>query len=294
MQSSDTISALDMPAELSITLRYSGADVDDGTMSLDEVVDALQGFSGSYSKVAALRATATEHQLKVAGVRTGSFDLLIQAWSVIQQVAPTVETLHQASDSALWVVKRVAGVIGLKKHVKAQPYTFNVRGNDNTVIVINTEGGQLSVTPDTFEIFKDRLIDTELNKIASPLREGRVDSAEIRVNNEPTAKIESSEREYFRPDATVATTREMEVVGTLVSLNKDTSRGLFRFGDRTSVRYHYAGDDRAGFHRDFSHTGPVRVTGDVTFDANLNVTHIEIRVVVYLQQELPFPSTTDQ
>ena len=101
-----------MPAELSITLRYSGADVDDGTMSLDEVVDALQGFSGSYSKIASLRSTATEHQLKVAGVRTGSFDMLIQAWSVVQQVAPTIEKLHQAGESAMWVVKRIAGVIG--------------------------------------------------------------------------------------------------------------------------------------------------------------------------------------
>ena len=263
-------------------------------MSLDEVVDALQGFSGSYSKVASLRDTATEHQLKVAGVRTGSFDLLIQAWSVVQQVAPVGETLHQASEAALWVVKRIAGVIGIKKHVRAQPYKIEVRGNDNTVLVVNVDGSQLAVPPDTFEIFRERLIDSELNKIASPLREGRVDSAEIRVNNEPTAKIESSEREYFRPDASVATTREMDVVGTLVSLNKETSRGSFRLGDGRNVRYHYAGDDREGFHRDFSHTGPVRVTGDVTFDTNLNVTHIEIKAVVYLQPELPFPLPTDR
>jgi len=35
-----------------ITLRYRGRDVDDGTMPVDDVVDALQGFAGAYGKVA--------------------------------------------------------------------------------------------------------------------------------------------------------------------------------------------------------------------------------------------------
>jgi hypothetical protein len=285
---SGTISARDMPLDLSITLRYSGRDVDEGTMPIDEVVDSLQGFAGSYSKIAALRSSGTEYQLKVAGVRTGSFDLVIQAWSVLQQVVPPTAIVYQTVEGAHWIVRQISNVIGIKKHVKAQPYTVNVRGNDNTVIVINNEGGELSVQPEALEIFRERLIDADLNKIVSPLREGSVDSAEIRVNNESSAIIESTEREYFRPDPSVATTRQMEVVGKLISLNKETSRGSFKLGDGKNVRYHYVGEDRDGFHRDFAHSGPVRVTGEVTFDTNLVVVHIDIQSVVYLQPELPF------
>jgi len=257
-------------------------------MAIDEVVDSLQGFAGSYSKVAAIRASGTEYQLKVSGVRTGSFDLLIQAWSVLQQVVPAGEIVYQTVAGAGWVVHQITNIIGIKKHVKAQPYTVNVRGNDNTVVVINAEGADLTVPLESLEIFREHLIDADLNKIVAPLREGSVDSAEIRVNNESAAVISSGEREYFRPDASVSTTRQMDVVGKLVSLNKETSRGSFKLGDGRNVRYHYVGDDREGFHRDFSHSGPVRVSGEVTFDISLVVTHIDIQAVVYLQPELPF------
>ncbi len=36
--------------EVSITLKYSGRDVEDGTMSIEDVVPALQGFSSAYGK----------------------------------------------------------------------------------------------------------------------------------------------------------------------------------------------------------------------------------------------------
>jgi hypothetical protein len=37
---------------LSIKLLYEGTDVDGGTMPIEEVVIALQGFAGAYGKVA--------------------------------------------------------------------------------------------------------------------------------------------------------------------------------------------------------------------------------------------------
>ena len=35
-----------------VSLKYNGPDVDDGTMPLKDVVEALQGFAGAYDKIA--------------------------------------------------------------------------------------------------------------------------------------------------------------------------------------------------------------------------------------------------
>jgi hypothetical protein len=115
LKTTDVILAISAPPELSITLRYAGKDVDEGTMPIDEVVDSLQGFAGAYLKVASLRDGAIQHQLRVAAIQTGSFDLLIQAWAAAQQTGPVLETAFVSVETARWVVNKITDVIKVKK-----------------------------------------------------------------------------------------------------------------------------------------------------------------------------------
>jgi hypothetical protein len=80
----------------------------------------------------------------------------------------------------------------------------------------------------------------------------------------------------------------MEVEGSLVSLNKESNRGSFRLRDGKNVRYHFVGDNKEKFYRDFGHKGLVKIVGNVTFDSSLSVTHIDIVSVIHFQPELPF------
>jgi hypothetical protein len=37
---------------MKITFRYAGPEVDSGSMDIEEVIEALQGFAGAYGRVA--------------------------------------------------------------------------------------------------------------------------------------------------------------------------------------------------------------------------------------------------
>jgi hypothetical protein len=56
-----------MPTEdaIDLTLRYEGPDVDSGSMAIEDVVTALQGFGGAYSKLA--RAHCGFSRLRAVG-----------------------------------------------------------------------------------------------------------------------------------------------------------------------------------------------------------------------------------
>jgi hypothetical protein len=282
-------------AELTrITLRYRGSDVDNGTMPIDDVVEALQGFSGAYGKVASVKTPDINHQLRVSAVNKSSFEMyLVAAIGLAVPYASQIQDIRKISDAARWVFQVVAGVVQAKKHTKGQPYTVSVKGNSNTLILINADGAELAIPPDAFDVYKRKLIDTDLNKIAAPLHDNAVASAEL-VADEGTAEeidavISSSEREYFRPDHAVIVSRETAVTGRFISLNKENNKGTFKLGNGKNVPYKYTGGDAERFHTDFAYKGPVKVSGTVYFDENLEPTNIDVDSVEHLQGEITFP-----
>jgi hypothetical protein len=66
-----------MPDPLKITLSYHGPSADDGTMSVSDVLSALQGFSGAYGKISSRLTPEAQHQLRVSAVKKDSFEVLL-------------------------------------------------------------------------------------------------------------------------------------------------------------------------------------------------------------------------
>lgn len=98
-----------------ITLRYRGRDVDDGTMPVDDVVDALQGFAGAYGKVAAQVDPTHVHQIKVTAIKKHSFDVLLLAGMFL---ADKIKELEPAIDATKFVLRTIIDIINIKKHTK--------------------------------------------------------------------------------------------------------------------------------------------------------------------------------
>jgi hypothetical protein len=141
-------------------------------------------------------------------------------------------------------------------------------------------------------LLQSKLVDGDLNKIASPLRPKGIESAKLTATDDNpfgiSTMISSAERDYFRPDPLTSTTSETEVIGNLVSLNKETNRGTFRLGNKTGVSYRYIGEDPQKFHAEFSYKGPVRALCLVEFDQNLTPIHLDIKDIQRLQGEFGF------
>lgn len=276
---------------LKIKLRYNGDFVDDGTMPISDVITALQGFAGAYGKAANELLPSSTHELKVSAINEGSFELAILAWIGVAQAEQTFEAMRSIVKGARWVFGVVRDVIEAKKHIRSGPYTVSVTGDHNTTVVINAEGASLPLAPEALRLLQSKLLDVDLGKIASPLSEGMIDTAEITARDtEGTLEstISVSEKLYFAHESSGETSAETEIDGTLISLNKETFRGTFKKGDSVKVPYHFTGEGRELFISSFSHRGIVRVSCIAHFDETLTVKHLDITRVIRLQPELPF------
>ncbi len=246
-----------------VALRYKGPDVDSGTMPADDVISALQGFAGAYGKIAVQSDPETQHQLRVVAIKTSSFELAISAAVLIAASDPgaQLKTVEMVRKVTSWIVRTVGVLIDAKRVSKGRPLNVKVDGKNNTVLIIGADNsGTVTLEPDQFKLLESRVLDGDLDRIAAPLRQNSVDRVELSISDQetPIAGIGSGERDYFRREETVTTTtKETELNGILVSLNKENNQGTFRLVDGRPVHYHYTGPDAFRFHHDFADRGLV-------------------------------------
>jgi hypothetical protein len=291
---SEIMACIVMQDIIRINLRYSGPEVDSGEMDINEVVAALQGFSSAYAKVSSKVAPEAHHQLKVTAIRESSFDLFIVAAILLTQSGDLFEQIKLVSSAAKYTFQLITEVINVKKHAKSQPCTTRIDGSNNNITVINAENVELSISLPAFEMYRDKVLDADVSKIIAPLCEGKINTAQLKEDNENGAEVcvNSSEQDYFRQSSEI-TKAEKVVIGTLVSLNKETNRGTFKFGNGNTIRYAFIGEDKDRFHLDFAHKGPVRVVAIVEFDENLTPLHLDIKNVEAAQIALELAENTE-
>lgn len=267
-------------------LLYHGRDVDDGTMAIDDVTEALKGFSGAYTKVGAF-LNFPDVNLRVSTPQRGSFEIAVLA-SIIAQHHAQLQNIDidQAWDWAKRIFNIIKDVMNVKKETKGQPYKIEISGNNNVVNIITAENVLVPISRETLEIHQKKIIDRDVEKIVEPLRPNRIESAELALGDTVEVRVTAAERKYFQPDIVVFTEKPDEAIGTLLSLSKQTNRGTFEMQNGVHVSYHYAGDDKYKFYTDFSYKGVVRVSGTIDFDADNKPLHIEINSVERLQAEL--------
>jgi predicted regulator of Ras-like GTPase activity (Roadblock/LC7/MglB family) len=172
-----------------VALRYKGPDVESGTMPAEDVISALQGFAGAYSKIAAQSDPETQHQLRVVAIKTSSFELAIGAAVLIVASDPTVQlkTAGLVYKTTSWIVKTIGVLIDAKRISKGKPLNIKVDGKNNTVLVIGADnGGIVKLEPDQFKILESKALDGDLDKIAAPLKENSVDRVELSVSDQPS------------------------------------------------------------------------------------------------------------
>jgi len=97
-----------MPEPTTFQLRYHGRDVDNGTMPIDDVAEALEGFSGAYTKIAAFIGPPDAiHQLRVSATRRGSFEIAVLAIA-LSQYSDQLQTVEQIWNFATHVCTRLS------------------------------------------------------------------------------------------------------------------------------------------------------------------------------------------
>ncbi len=282
------------PAEtVPIVLKYEGPEVDDGSMSIEDIVPVLEGFASAYGKIAADQGAGVHHRVRITGVTRGSANILLEIWDTLNKASGALTSIQVIGSTAIGIVVTILGVIRLRRHVKNKPFRDAITAN-NTISVTNSENVTIEMPVQIYGIFKSKLIDADIAKIARPLDPGRIDSAEVSARQldgqEVRERIEAGEREFFEAETvTVTSTKETWLVGKLNSLTKTTESGFLNLTDGSRVFYEYVGDVPKRLHEIFgTYDGPVRVRAVAHMDENLKVQKLQISEIEIMQGDL-FP-----
>ncbi|HUB01859.1 MAG TPA: hypothetical protein VL983_04210 [Terriglobales bacterium] len=286
-----------MADPIRISLRYIGPEVNTGEMDIDEVSSALAGFSRAYSKTASEISPESTHRLKVAALQESSFDVFIVAAMQLTKFGDVVQQIETVTNAARFAFELITEVIRVKQHLKGKNYTYNLNGRDNKITVINIDHLEMDCSKAAFGLIAEKVIDNDIDRIVAPLRDNAITAAELKEvgNDKGAVVIESTQREYFRPDHSLnGSVKDSEVTGRFISLNKERNSGRFELKNGERVPYHYIGNDPLGFHRDFSRKGMVRALVDAVVDDSLTPVSLNIKAIRNVQTSfdlLPSDST---
>ena len=283
-----------------IVLRYAGKDVSDGTIAVDDLLSALNGFSGAFYKLAERESLEIKQRIKVAGISKSSANIHLEIiqWGLSHPKLVTAgvgAAAYLGKKVADLVIEKIAGVAKAKKHIQNSPYTadLTVTGNSNQVVIVNGLSARLPVDRDVYELLQQGTIDAELDKMASPLREDSIDAFEIKHEDASITDLhlDASDRPYFsRSKKEATTTAELTMTGTMNTISKTNNSGVFISENGRRIRYRFTSEEKlAELYRQFAHLGPVRITCTAKLDENLDVISIDISNVEALQQNIGFP-----
>jgi len=283
--------------KIEIHLRYEGPDVDDGSMSIADIIPILQGFSSAYGKIANIEDPKSTHRIRITGVRPGSADIVLEVWKFLGENAPAIGAATALITGGAYIVMKIMGIIKIKRHVKKQPFKENI-SNTNIINITNSENVSIEMPLDIYETFKNKLIDSDINKMVQPLEKDHIDIAKLSARNPEgelmEERITAEERPYFETEqVTTAITKETWLNVKLNSLTKSTNSGWVYLSNGSRVFYSYVGDDPIKLYKLFSYQGPVGVYCVAHMDENLIVNKLEIRDLERTQNDL-FNSKSDR
>jgi len=270
-----------------IEIVYSGKEVRDGTLTIPDMVDALQGFGSAYSKVVDFGNFGGSHHLRVKGLRRGSADIVL---AVVRLASENKELFEGGSVLVTTVVSAIAGVIKLKKRISASDHpSFDLSGNKGTVN-IHIGDTKIEVPKFHYELFRSRALDGDLDRLTRPLEAGKVDQVELREDKRvlEDSRISAAERPLFEYSASeiAKTRRDVQLRGRFVSLNKESNQGTFRLIRGRGVPYKFVGPDPTAHWKYFTLKSEVTITCTAHFDESLNPVRLEISEVEPVQGDM--------
>lgn len=280
-----------MKETVPLEIKYAGPDVDDGSMSISDVVPALQGLASAYGKIAAEENLQVKHNIRVTGVRKGSFEILLEVCATPEAIDNAVligSLAFGAGISARLVIEKLVAVIKLTKHVNKNNFNTKVEGTDN-ITVTNSENVTISFPLSVYQIYTSGLIKSDIAKIAEPLDPNKIDSATIKVDSQEEVITFTDKALFETVNVEVTKTQRMTLKGWLNSLTKSTNRGYFNLKDGSRVTYSLAVEQPETLYQFFIHKGPVEIDCQAHLDENLKPILLDVYGITPLQTDLGLP-----
>ena len=161
--------------EVRVTLRYAGQDVDSGTIDVEDLLAALNGFSSAFYRLADRESQDVKQRIRVSGISKSSANVHLEIFE-LARAHPAIATALVSGVGYVGkkvvdvVIEKIAAVAKAKKHVQNSLYTteVSVGGDHNQIVIVNGVNARLPVDKDVFVLMQEGTIDAELDKMTSP------------------------------------------------------------------------------------------------------------------------------
>ena len=268
-----------MSDRLKISLKYNGPLVDEGEMDVQSVIEALQGFSGAYSRVHRLKSFTDKHVLNIKSIENNCFEVILN--SVKEYGNQYV--LGSISD-IVTIVSSVATYIHCRKKSKGEKIIEKnnniIDGDNNVIINLNADNKHMLSLMENSQFAKN------IGKLVKPLREGKIEQMTFSYYEEHTKKVHEEsvsweERHYFDTAEEVETIihKSIELNGFIRALDKKTNKGKFIDGDGKVYKFTLIMDNPRPYYIFFSNQ-EIKINGIATFDKEIKeILKIEIEEI---------------
>lgn len=263
-------------------------------MEVEHVVSALQGFSSAYAKFAP-DTEAYNHEIRIKAVKKGSTDLLLDVIKFFVETPVAMESVRIVFANT--PVAAIIKYMQLVRHIEGKPYETKpapIQNNQSQVAVTNSNNATVIAPIILVQMLDDKSLRRDVAKIVRPLMKGAIDSAKISAEHQGEkleTEITVEDKPYFETGLKPsAETKEVELRGHFVSMNKSTHKGVFVLNDGTRISYELAKSESSKFYQfyqSFGYKEPVKILATAELNEHLKPVLLTIYNVEKTQSELP-------
>jgi hypothetical protein len=236
---------VDSEEAATLTITYSGEDVNDGEMAIDDFVPAIVGLKRLFERSATI--IAGEQMLTTTSVKENfkksSFEFTLALSNVVPAVVSFIQSdngvkareilshLFSGAHSVVETVKKLKG--------EGSDQTIKTSQKDGSLqIIVKGNNNVITVNPTVAKLIQDEELRETLLPIVRPLRVKRIDHIKLRPSHDPEGStVDKQEAKYFLPaaikkplneDALTTTEEILEIIKP--SFERDI-RWKFRLGN---------------------------------------------------------------
>ena len=164
------VKKIEQEEKLRCYLKYSGPDVESGTIDVKNLAPALLAFNNSINKIYrhVTDNSANHCNTYVKVLSKGSFNIDLDVVGSVLITASQSGTISAIKIAYETLIKQIF----LKKFLKGKPPTHVQPIYGNKVEIENIDNSKVTINAQTYNIYVNKLVDNDLKDLTEPLGAG--------------------------------------------------------------------------------------------------------------------------
>lgn len=236
------------------TIAYTGDDVAQGSMAVEDIAPALLAIGELFNAAnATLNGESAKVDVRISAPEHGSFGVELEIiQSLYEQFVgvfsgDTVTAALQLKELIFTGVAGSASLAALIKWLRGRSIEkVETSGDENVTITVKGRNNTIQVTQKVHQLHQNPGVRRALSSIVVPVQNEGIDGIEVRTNGETEERISKEEADYFDSamiDEDALVEHVSQIAYTIVSLSFKAGNKWRLFDGHTTVTADIKDDD---------------------------------------------------